>query len=135
MRPVEDVEPVYRVLAAHPSGPVIEMPFWYLDFMFPRHTYYMLQSTRHWMPLVNGYSDYIPQDFRDHVMTLAAFPSRDSLKLLAPDHVRYVIFHRYWYSDETWATVAPRMKEFAPYLRPIYKGEGTELYEIVGTPP
>lgn len=134
MRPVEPVEPVYLRLAQLPPGPVIEMPFWYLEFMFPRHAYYMLQSTWHWMPLVNGYSDFIPPDFRDHVLTLAAFPSRDSLKLLEPDHVRYAIIHRYWYSDETWATVAPRMTEFAPYLRPIYTGEGTELYEIVGFP-
>jgi len=135
MRPVEPMEPVYGVLAALPPGPVIEMPFWYLEFMFPRHTYYMLQSTHHWMPLVNGYSDYIPPDFVDHVMTLAAFPSRDSLKLLEPGRVRYAIIHRYWYGDDTWATVVPRMQEFARYLKPIYKGEGTELYEIVGFPP
>ena len=135
MGAVDPVEPVYRVLAKLPPGPVIEMPFWYLDFMFPRHTYYMLQSTQHWMPLVNGYSDYIPSDFTSHVMTLAAFPSRDSLKLLQPGRVRYAIIHRYWYTDETWATVVPRMREFAPYLRAIYKGEGTELYEITGFPP
>jgi hypothetical protein len=136
MRPVEPLEPVYRALARLPPGPVIEMPFWYLDFMFPRHTYYMLQSARgHWMPLVNGYSDYMPPDFLDHVMTLAAFPSRESLKLLEPQHVRYAIVHRYWYGDDTWATVVPRMQELAPYLKPLYKDEGTQLYEIVGFPP
>ena len=27
------------------------------------HAIYMLNSTAHWMPLVNGYSDYIPPDF------------------------------------------------------------------------
>ncbi len=135
MREVDALEPVYRALARLPPGPVIEMPFWYLDYMFPRHTYYMLQSTRHWMPLVNGYSDYLPPDFLEHVMTLAAFPSRDSLKLLEPNRVRYAIIHRYWYGDDTWATVVPRMREFAPYLKPIYKDEGTQLYEIVGFPP
>jgi len=135
MREVEPVEPVYRALARLPPGPVVELPFWYLEFMFPRHTYYMLQSTRHWMPLVNGYSDYMPPDFLDHVLTLAAFPSRESLKLLEPNRVRYAIIHRYWYGDDTWATVQPRMQEFARYLRPVYKGEGTELYEIVGFPP
>jgi hypothetical protein len=135
MPAVEPLEPVYRALRSLPPGPVIEMPFWYIDFMFPRHTYYMLQSTSHWMPLVNGYSDYMPPDFLDHVMTLAAFPSRESLHLLGPEHVRYAIFHRYWYSDATWATVTPRMKELAPYLRPIFADEGTQLYEIVGVPP
>jgi hypothetical protein len=135
MPAVAPLEPVYRVLRTLPPGPVIEMPFWYLEFMFPRHTYYMLQSTSHWMPLVNGYSDYIPPDFRDNLLTLAAFPSRESLKLLAPGHVRYAIIHRYWYSDETWATVTPRMKALTPYLRRIFVDEGTQLYEIVGVPP
>ena len=135
MRDVEPIEPVYRVLAGLDPGPVIEMPFWYIESMYPRHTYYMLQSTRHWMPLVNGYSDYLPPDFLDHVMTLAAFPSRPALKLLEPNHVRYAIIHRYWYGDDTWATVAPRMQQFAPYLKLIYNGEGTQLYEIVGFPP
>ena len=135
MPEVEPIEPVYRVLARLEPGPVIEMPFWYLESMYPRHAYYMLQSTRHWMPLVNGYSDYLPPDFLDHVMTLAAFPSRPALKLLEPDRVRYAIIHRYWYGADTWATVEPRMRELQQYLKPIYKGEGTELYEIVGFPP
>jgi hypothetical protein len=136
MRPVEPIEPVYRALTRLPPGPVIEMPFWYLESMYPRHTYYMLQSARgHWMPLVNGYSDYMPPDFLEHVMTLAAFPSRDALRLLAPNHVRYAIIHRYWYGDDTWATVVPRMRALAPYLKLLYKDEGTQLYEIVGTPP
>ena len=135
MRPVEPLEPVYRVLRTLPSGPVIEMPFFYLDFMFPRHAYYMLQSTSHWMPIVNGYSDYMPPDFLEHAKVLPAFPSRDSLKVLEQSHVRYAIFHRYWYTDETWATVAPRMNEFKRYLRPMFSDDGTQLYEIAGFPP
>jgi hypothetical protein len=136
--PVRDVEPpeaVYHTLAMLPSGPVIEMPFWYLEFMFPRQTYYMLQSTTHWMPLVNGYSDYTPPDYLDHVMTLATFPSPAAFKLLQQSDVRYAIIHRYWYSDENWSLVAPRLVQFRPYLRPIFADAGTQLYEIVGFPP
>jgi hypothetical protein len=135
MPEVQPLEQVYRVLRKLPPGPVIEMPFWYLEFMFPRQTYYMLQSTSHWMPLVNGYSDYTPPDYLDQVMTLAAFPSVPAFKVLEPGRVRYAIFHRYWYSDETWATVTPRMKELSRYLKPIFVDEGTQLYEIVAFPP
>ncbi|HZR26946.1 MAG TPA: hypothetical protein VFA59_25345 [Vicinamibacterales bacterium] len=132
---VQPLEQVYRVLRKLPPGPVIEMPFWYLESMFPRHTYYMLQSTSHWMPLVNGYSDFTPPDYLTNVETLAAFPSRPAFKVLEAGKVRYAIFHRYWYSDETWATVTPRMKELSRYLKPIFVDEGTQLYEIVGFPP
>jgi hypothetical protein len=135
MPEVPATEPVYARLKALPPGPVIELPFFYLDYMFPRHTYYMLQSTTHWNPLVNGYSDYMPPDFLANVMTLAPFPSRDSLKLLEPNHVRYAVFHRYWYNDENWRDVVTRLKEFEKYLRPIYDGENTCLYEIVEYPP
>jgi hypothetical protein len=135
MHEVPPVEPVYQTLKALPPGPVIEMPYFYLEFMFPRHTYYMLQSTTHWMPLVNGYSDFMPPDFLANVMTLAPFPSRDSLRLLSERHVRYAVFHKYWYNDPNWKDVRARLKEFAPYLRQVYADDGTRLYEIVGTPP
>jgi len=135
MPEVPPIEPVYQRLATLPRGPLIEMPFFYLDYMFPRHTYYMLQSTTHWMPLVNGYSDYMPPDFVANVMTLAPFPSRNSLKLLEQRRVRYALFHRYWYNHENWRDVTARLKEFDAYLKPLYKDEGTRLYEIVGFPP
>jgi hypothetical protein len=126
---------VYRTLATLPRGPVIEMPFFYLEYMFPRHTNYMLSSTAHWMPLLNGYSDYMPPDFLANVMMLAPFPSRDAFKLLEPNAVRYAIFHMYWYNPENQRDVLTRLKEFEPYLRPLYLDEDTRLYEIVGFPP
>ena len=135
LRDVPEVEPVYRTLATMPAGPVIEMPFWYVEDMFPRHTYYMLQSTTHWMPLVNGYSDYIPPDFLATVDTAKFFPSRDAFRLLAPNHVRYAVFHMYWYNAENRADVIARLRDFAPYLRQLYADDDTRLYEIVGTPP
>lgn len=134
LREVAPAEPVYRVLAMQPAGPVIEMPFFYLAGMFPRHTSYMLASTAHWMPLVNGYSDFIPRDFIDHVLTLAPFPSRDAFTLLDPDRVRYAVFHMQWYNPENRAEVIGRLKEFAPRLRLIYEDRSTRLYAIVGVP-
>ncbi len=135
MPEAKPVENVYRVLAPLPSGPVIEMPFFYLPEIFFRHTYYMLASTRHWMPLVNGYSDYLPPDFLDGVMTLAPFPSRDAFKRLEPNHVRYAVFHMYWYNAENARDVLARLKEFEPYLRPLYIDADTRLYEITSYPP
>jgi hypothetical protein len=135
MPEVPPFEPVYNTLKRLPPGPVIEMPFFYAEFMFPRHTYYMLQSTTHWMPLLNGYSDYIPEDFRTNIMKLAIFPAPETLKFLAPMNVRYAVFHRYWFNDENWQDVLMRLKQAEPYLRPLYADEGTRLYEIVGFPP
>ena len=132
---VPPVEPVYRALAAQLPGPVIEMPFFYPQVGLFQHTKYMLASTAHWMPLVNGYSDYIPPDFYEHVMTLAPFPSRDAFRILEPGRVRYAVFHMYGYNTENRNDVLTRLREFEPYLRPLYMDETTRLYEIVGFPP
>jgi hypothetical protein len=135
MPEVPPVEPVYRTLATLPRGPVIEMPFFYPEVGLFQHTKYMLASTAHWMPLVNGYSDYIPPDFYEHVMLLAPFPSRDAFKILEPDKVRYAVFHMNGYNTENRNDVLTRLKQFEPYLRPLYMDETTRLYEIVGFPP
>jgi hypothetical protein len=128
------VAPVYRLLATLPRGPVIEMPFYYPEVGLFRHTKYMLASTAHWMPLVNGYSDFTPADFYEHVMTLAPFPSRDALKILEPDHVRYAVFHMYGYNTENRNDVLKRLGELAQYFRPLYEDNETRMYEIVGFP-
>ena len=135
MPEVPPVEPVYRTLATLPRGPVIEMPFFYPEVGLYQHTKYMLASTAHWMPLVNGYSDYIPPDFYEHVMMLAPFPSRDAFKILEPDGVRYAVFHMNGYNTENRNDVLTRLKEFERYLRPLYVDKSLRLYEIVGFPP
>jgi hypothetical protein len=135
MPEVPPVEPVYRTLATLPRGPVIEMPFFYPEVGLFQHTKYMLASTAHWMPLVNGYSDYIPPDFYEHVMLLAPFPSRDAFKILEPNRVRYAVFHMNGYNTENRNDVLTRLVQFEPYLRPLYMDETTRLYEIVGFPP
>ena len=133
--PAIPVAPVYRMLATLPRGPVIEMPFYYPEVGLYQHTKYMLASTAHWMPLVNGYSDFVPPEFYEHVMTLAPFPSRPALKILEPDQVRYAVFHLNGYNEENRNDVLKRLQELAPHFRKLYEDETTRLYEIVSYPP
>jgi hypothetical protein len=128
------LDPAYHVLAGLPSGALIEMPFYYPEVGLYQHANYMLASTSHWRPLVNGYSDYIPSDFYENVMTLAAFPSYPALKILERQHVRYAMFHMYGYNGENRRDVLDRLKQFAPYVRPVYTTPTTRLYEITGYP-
>ena len=93
MREAPPLPHAYRTLAGLPRGPVIELPYWSDSISVHRHAEYMLASTAHWQPLVNGYSDHIPQDFRDAAPTLAQFPSRESFAVLEPLAARYAVFH------------------------------------------
>ncbi len=130
---VPPIDPAYRVLAALPRGAVLEMPVYSQKFAFER-TRYMLSSTAHWMPLVDAYSDYIPQDFNEHADVLGLFPSREAFKLLESDHVRYTVFHLDLYGPANRPPLLARLAEFAPYLRQHFADDRTVLYEIVGFP-
>lgn len=133
-RRAEPLSLVYRMLATLPYGPVIELPYWYQRSDFPRHAYYMLNSTAHWLPLVNGYSDHIPQDFRDTVLDLSVFPSRESFRILGQRDVRYVVFHIDLYNARSKVLLRERMKTYQRFLRPLLIEEYVWLYEIVDWP-
>jgi hypothetical protein len=126
-------EPAYQQLATLPYGAVIEMPVYSARFAFIREKY-MLSSTTHWMPLVDAYSDYIPQDFIERAEILGGFPTKDAFKELQHDHVRYAVFHVDNYGTQGDALRA-RLTEFAPYLRRLYADDRIWLYEIVAFPP
>jgi hypothetical protein len=134
--PEVDPEPprVYRVLAKLRRGPVAEFPFFYLRLDFPRHARYMLASTAHWMPLVNGYSDHIPDDFREMVLDVSTFPSRGAFRHLQQRRVRYVVFHPYLYDVRSRQKLVDRLAAYAEFLAPIYKDDEAWLYEIVAWP-
>jgi len=133
-RTVEPLSPVYTMLATLPPGAVAEFPYWYQRSDFPRHAYYMLNSTAHWKPLVNGYSDHIPADFRKTVVALSSFPARDSFGILARADARYVVFHLDMYNTRLRERLFERLQLYAPYLRPLAQEGPVWLYEIVAWP-
>jgi hypothetical protein len=133
-REVEPPSPAYRLLATLPPGAVAEFPWWYERQDFPRHAEYMLNSATHWKPLVNGYSDHIPSDFRKRVLAMSSFPTRESFGLLADAGARYVVFHLDGYNERSKVRLFERLKTYAEYLRPLYQEGSVWLFEIVGWP-
>ena len=134
-REVPPLAPAYKLLATLPVGPVIELPFWSTGRDRFGHARYMLNSTAHWMPLINGYSDYVPPEFLEAAPILNSFPSREAFHQLAAQSPRYAVFHMSIFGEADRAAVAARINEFAPYLTPLYTNDDTRLYEIVGFPP
>jgi len=123
---------VFNTLARLPRGPVIELPYWSQNVAYHRHAEYMLLSTYHWQPLVNGYSDHIPQDFRDNALPLSGFPSRDSLAILEPIGARYAVFHLNLFGENDRASLISRIEnDYAHHLRPLEKDGDVWLYEII----
>lgn len=133
-RPVPPFADAYRTLAVQPPGPVVEFPYFYERSDFPRHAYYMLNSATHWMPLVNGYSDHIPQEFRDTVRPISSFPTRESFQILGKAGARYVMFHLNMYDARSRQRLLERIDTYRAYLRPLVQEGDVWLFEIVGFP-
>ncbi|MDA1094621.1 MAG: hypothetical protein O3A25_15295 [Acidobacteria bacterium] len=121
----------YRMLAQLPPGPIAEFPYFNRRMEYPRHAYYMVGSVTHWRPLVNGYSDVIPQDFRTEVNVVAGFPSAEAFDILTQHDTRYILLHRSLYDDVDWATLTDRVTAFSRRLRPIFWDTDARLYELV----
>jgi hypothetical protein len=126
----------YRVLAGMPRGPVTEFPFYDRRIDFHIHARYMLNSTAHWQPLVNGYSDHIPADFRELAPILATFPSPASFEALKDRRVRYVTLTRgrQGYGGGTWPEIERRLRPFLPHLRVVADDGDVVIYEVVSWP-
>ena len=95
----------------------------------------MLASTAHWQPLINGYSDHIPRDFRDTALPLSTFPSPEAFAILEPLGARYAVFHFNLMPRESRESLIERLEvTYRDYLRPIEKDGEVWLFEIVGWP-
>jgi hypothetical protein len=88
----EGIPRIYDRLAAERGAVVVEFP------LYPHRIYfanapYMLNSTRHWKPLINGYSAFIPPAYFHFLDVLADFPSQQALHALRAAGVTHVVVH------------------------------------------
>lgn len=91
--PFAGVPPIYRQLHDLPD-PVnlVEVPFWPAEAAF-QNGEYVINATAHWRPLLNGYSGFLPQSYRDRAPYYWYFPEPRALDRLAVDGVTHVMVH------------------------------------------
>lgn len=84
---------VYRLLADEP-GPVIvaEQPFFPRSAIF-RNGPYVLASTAHWRPLMNGYSGYTPASYQRYADAFWYFPQDWAIQAMKDAGVTHVVVH------------------------------------------
>jgi 4-amino-4-deoxy-L-arabinose transferase-like glycosyltransferase len=133
-RVVDPVPKAYEVLAGSRFGPVAEFPFFYIPTDFHRHSRYVLGSTAHWQPLVNGYSDYIPHDFVEIAPLLASFPNPEGFDILRARRARYAVFHLDLYNSDNREATLKRIEAYKDNLKPLVQEDNLWLFEIVKWP-
>ena len=113
---------------------MLELPFFYERTDFARHARYMSASGWHWQPLINGYSDHIPPEFRELAPRLHGFPSGESFLLLHERRARYVVIHRGLYGRRDRERLQERVTAYAPYITLRVTDGDIDLYEITAWP-
>jgi hypothetical protein len=91
-RRYEGISPIYDRLAAERRAVVVEFPL-YPSRIYFANAPYMLNSTRHWKPLVNGYSAFIPRNYFYFLDVLAKFPEAEAVRALRKAGVTHVVVH------------------------------------------
>lgn len=84
---------VYRRLASLPPGAVLSLPTYRGTPAGFRETDYLLYSTVHWHPTVNGFGRHEPAAHLDNLTALARFPAPAAIDRLHTLDVRYVVLH------------------------------------------
>jgi len=123
----------YAELAHHARATLADFPFYGERIAFPLHAQYMLFSTAHWLPLVNGYSDVIPADFRRDAPILDSFPSPEAFAALARHRVRYIAVHWDMYVNRK-DEIRQRLERYRRNLNVLATDDRMTLYEVLAYP-
>jgi hypothetical protein len=115
------------------TGPIVELPV-----PDPRdghraaslHSTYMLHSTAHWRPLVNGYSGFTPASHDLLFRQLVNFPDEKSLDALAEWGVGHAVVHPDLYAPGEWPAVEERLRALPSRLRLIRAERDGLVFEL-----
>jgi hypothetical protein len=110
---------IYRLLATEP-GPVVvaEQPFFPRGAVFQNGSY-VLASTAHWRPLMNGYSGYTPEGYQRYADAFWYFPEDWAIKAMKDAGVTHVVVH-----------VAAFHRDHQPVLEALAKRTDFELMAV-----
>jgi hypothetical protein len=89
----EGIPGIYRLLAREPGQVVlVEVPFYPPEAVF-MNAEYVLNSTAHWRPLMNGYSGYTPESYREVAWPFWNFPAEGSIDAMRAAGVTHIVVH------------------------------------------
>lgn len=114
----------YDSLATEPDAVVVELPLFFGPSV-SENARYMLHSTRHFRPMVNGYSGFEPEAFRQRAARWRAFPEPPVLSEMAGLGVTHIVVDTRELA-ESQVTAA----EHAAALSLLVEEDGRRLYRL-----
>jgi hypothetical protein len=128
-RRFEGIPNLYSILAREPGRVVlVEQPFYPPQGIF-ENAEYVLNSTSHWRPLMNGYSGFMPQSYREYAETFWFFPREHAIQAMRRAGVTHVMVHPLRFRND--APQVKRMIDASPFLERLAVGrDGITLYRL-----
>ena len=127
-RPFDGIPRVYQSLRDPSVRAVAEFPFFQPEAVL-RNAPYVLNSTVHWRPLVNGYSGFVPASYPGIAAALRDFPGDRSRAELHRLGVSHVVVHLDAYGDRAGEIVSSL--NAAPWLVLVASADQIRIYRIV----
>ena len=128
LRVFTEIPPIYDLLADVRGAVVIELPFHPPDVFFA-NAGYMLNSTRHWHPMLNGYSGFQPPSYTETFNAIQGFPDGAALTALHERGVTHVVVHadgfRGAFGVERFESIAR-----SPSLTPVGEAGDIQIYKL-----
>ncbi len=90
---------IYDALAGLEPGALVSLPCYRRTTDAARESEYMVYSTHHWRPIVNGYGRHDPIGSHPVVGAVTAFPGPNSAIRMRALGIRFVILHSARYAD------------------------------------
>ncbi len=123
------VPAAYDVLVQSPGAVVLELPFplpqqWFLNGE------YMVNATRHWRPLLNGYSGFRPASYYDTYDAARTFPSDESLIALHRKGVTHIVVHQRAF-EEGAGTARFQQLAAMPTLHQVARAGDVSIYRLL----
>jgi hypothetical protein len=117
---------------AEAPGPVLILPI-HEGREIQRESLRMYQSTVHFLPLVNGYSGWWPNDYWELVGRLRHFPTARSVRfLLERAPVRYVVVHFDRIPEPRRRELEKGMERYRDSMPLVFRKGGDAIYEVRG---
>jgi hypothetical protein len=126
--PFAGIPHIYSLLA-EPSERVVlaEVPFYPAAAVF-ENAPYVLSSTAHWRPLLNGYSGYTPRSYVQFAERFRTFPDAAAVSAMREAGVTHVMVHGERLGDSAAAMFDAIAQ--SPSLERIADAQGLTLYRL-----
>ena len=124
LRYFDRIPAIYDRVASMPGAVLMEWPF-LEPVSFFGNAGYMLNSTRHWRPMLNGYSGFRPESYDATFRAIQGFPDLGALAALHERGVTHVVVHR----RET-APAVLRALDQQPALDLVVSEDEIDIYRL-----